>query len=204
MLAQQSETEQARNEERNRIAMELHDGIINSVFTTRFNLIQLESSSQNKKQELINELEKTEQEIRRVSHDLTQNLLFEDKSFPEILTTLVDSQQNQYNTKFDLSVDKYIDWSAVTSANKIHIYRIIQEAIQNSNKYSQAKRCFIMLLKTGDKITIRIWDNGIGFNPEKVKNGIGLKNIKDRTKILQGELKITSSSENGTTLEIVF
>ncbi|SHM73453.1 ATP-binding protein [Flavobacterium xanthum] len=204
MLAQQSETEQARNEERNRIAMELHDGIINSVFTTRFNLIQLESSSQNKKQELINELEKTEQEIRRVSHDLTQNLLFEDKSFPEILTTLVDSQQNQYNTKFDLSVDKYIDWSAVRSANKIHIYRIIQEAIQNSNKYSQAKRCFIMLLKTGDKITIRIWDNGIGFNPEKVKYGIGLKNIKDRTKILQGELKITSSSENGTTLEIVF
>ncbi|MFV8334698.1 tetratricopeptide repeat protein [Flavobacterium sp. RSP29] len=204
MLAQQSETEQARNEERNRIAMELHDGIVNSVFTTRFNLIQLESSSPNKKQELINELEKTEQEIRRVSHDLTQNLLFEDKSFPEILTTLVDSQQNQYNTKFDLSVDKYIDWSTVTSANKIHIYRIIQEAIQNSNKYSQAKRCFIMLLKTGDKITIRIWDDGIGFNPEKVKYGIGLKNIKDRTKILQGELKITSSSENGTTIEIVF
>ena len=61
-----------------------------------------------------------------------------------------------------------------------------------------------MLLKTGDKKTIRIWDDGIGFNPEKVKYGIGLKNIKDRTKILQGELKITSSSENGTTLEIVF
>lgn len=204
MLAQQSETEQARNEERNRIAMELHDGIVNSVFTTRFNLIQLESSSPNKKQELINELEKTEQEIRRVSHDLTQNLLFEDKSLSEILITLVDSQQNQYNTKFDLSVDKYIDWSSVTSANKIHIYRIIQEAIQNSNKYSQAERCHIILLKTGDKITIRIWDNGIGFNPDKVKYGIGLKNIKDRTKILQGELKITSSSENGTTLEIVF
>ncbi len=204
MLAKQSETEQARNEERNRIAMELHDGIVNSVFTTRFNLIQLESSSPNKKQELINELEKTEQEIRRVSHDLTQNLLFEDKSLPEILMSLVKSQQNQYNTKFDLSIDKYIDWSAVTSANKIHIYRIIQEAIQNSNKYSQAERCFIMLLKTGDKITIRIWDNGVGFNPEKVKYGIGLKNIKDRTKILQGELKINSSSENGTTIEIVF
>lgn len=204
MLAKQSETEQARNEERNRIAMELHDGIVNSVFTTRFNLIQLESSSPKKKQELINELEKTEQEIRRVSHDLTQNLLFEDKSLPEILMSLVKSQQNQYNTTFDLSIDKYIDWSAVMSANKIHIYRIIQEAIQNSNKYSQAERCFIMLLKTGDKITIRIWDNGVGFNPEKVKYGIGLKNIKDRTKILQGELKINSSSENGTNIEIVF
>ncbi|TDE52711.1 tetratricopeptide repeat protein [Flavobacterium sp. GT3P67] len=204
MLAQQSETEHARNEERNRIAMELHDGIINSVFTTRFNLIQLESNSPSKKQELINELEKTEQEIRRVSHDLTQNLLFEDKSLPEILNSLVDSQQNKYNTKFDLSVDKYIDWSVITGANKIHIYRIIQEAIQNSNKYSEAERCFIMLLKTGDKITIRIWDNGIGFNTEKVRHGIGLKNIKDRAKILKGELKLNSSPENGTTIEIVF
>ena len=204
MLTQQSETEQARNEERNRIAMELHDGIVNSVFTTRFNLIQLESNSPAKKQELINELEKTEHEIRRVSHDLTQNLLFDDKSLPEILITLVNSQQNQYKTKFDLSADKYIDWSTVTSTNKIHIYRIIQEAIQNSNKYSQAKRCYIMLLKTGDKITIRVWDNGIGFNPEKVKNGIGLKNITDRTKALNGELKISSNAENGTTIEIVF
>ena len=61
-----------------------------------------------------------------------------------------------------------------------------------------------MLLKTADKITIRIWDNGIGFNHEKVKQGIGLKNINERTKALNGELKITSSIGNGTTIEIVF
>jgi signal transduction histidine kinase len=204
MLAQQSETEKARNEERNRIAMELHDGIVNSIFTTRFNLIQLDPNAAEKKQQLVTELEKAENEIRRVSHDLTQNLLFEDKNLPEILTTLVASQKNQYNTKFDVSVDKYIDWSLVSSTNKIHIYRIIQEAIQNINKYSKAERCYIMLLKTADKITIRIWDNGIGFNPEKVKYGIGLKNIKDRTKSLNGELKINSGMGNGTTIEIVF
>lgn len=204
MLKQQSETEKAREEERNRIAMELHDGIVNSIFTTRFNLIQLDSSAVDKKQQLVEELEKTENEIRRVSHDLKQNLLFEDKSLPEIITNLVESQQNQYNTKFDVSVDKYIDWSSVSSANKIHIYRIIQEAIQNSNKYSKAERCYIMLLKTGDKITIRVWDNGIGFNTEKIKQGIGLKNIKDRTKTLNGELKITSGIEKGTTIEVVF
>ncbi|MFV8377093.1 tetratricopeptide repeat-containing sensor histidine kinase [Flavobacterium sp. LB1P62] len=204
MLAQQSETEKARNEERNRIAMELHDGIVNSIFTTRFNLIQLDPNAAEKKQQLVTELEKAENEIRRVSHDLTQNLLFEDKSLPEIITILVESQKNQYNTKFDVSVDKYIDWSLVSSTNKIHIYRIIQEAIQNINKYSKAERCYIMLLKTANKITIRIWDNGIGFNPEKVKYGIGLKNIKDRTKSLDGELKINSDIGNGTTIEVIF
>lgn len=204
MLQQQSETEQARNEERNRIAMELHDGIINSIFTTRFSLMQLESPTLNKKQELVQELEKAESEIRRVSHDLKQNLLSDDKTLPDILSNLIDNQQNEFNTKFDLSVDKFIDWSSVSSEAKIHVYRIIQEALQNTSKYSKAERCCVFLLKTGDKIIIRIWDNGIGFNPEKAKQGIGLKNIKERTKALNGELKITSNEEKGTTIEILF
>lgn len=204
MLQQKSETEQARNEERNRIAMELHDGIINSIFTTRFSLMQLESQAVDKKQELVQELEKAESEIRRVSHDLKQNLLTEDKTLPEILANLIESQQNEFGTKFDLSVDKYIDWSLVSSEAKIHVYRIIQEALQNSSKYSKAKRCCVFLLKTGDKTTIRIWDNGIGFNPEKAKQGIGLKNIKERTKSINGTLKINSDEEKGTTIEIIF
>ncbi|MFT3794909.1 ATP-binding protein [Flavobacterium sp.] len=204
MLNQQYETEAARNEERNRIAMELHDGIVNSVFTTRFNLMQLESGSTEKKNELVRELEKTEQEIRKVSHDLQQSLFFEDKNLPEILGNLVNAQQNDFNTEFDLSVDRYIDWSVVSGADKIHVYRIIQEAIQNVNKYSKAAKCLIMLLKTGDKITIRVWDNGVGFQVDKAKDGIGLRNIKTRTEALQGELRIISTPDNGTTIEVVF
>ena len=204
MLQQQSETQQARNEERNRIAMELHDGIVNSIFTTRFSLMQLESESEDKKQQLVQELEKAESEIRRVSHDLKQNLLVEDKTILDILANLIDYQQNEFGTQFDLSVDKFIDWSSVSSDAKIHVYRIIQEALQNSNKYSKAKRCCVFLLKTEDKVTIRIWDNGVGFHPEKAKQGIGLKNIKERTKALNGELKISSEIGKGTTLEVIF
>lgn len=204
MLNQQSQTEAARNEERNRIAMELHDGIVNSIFTTRFNLMQLEAPSEEKKALLVRELEKTENEIRKVSHDLQQNLFFEDKSLPEILANLVAAQQNEAKTEFDLSVDKYIDWSSVSGADKIHVYRIIQEAIQNVNKYAKAERCLIMLLKTRDKITVRIWDNGIGFNTEKSREGIGLKNIRTRAEALKGQLKIVSGQGNGTTIEVVF
>ncbi|WP_281228717.1 tetratricopeptide repeat-containing sensor histidine kinase [Flavobacterium aquiphilum] len=204
LLKQQSETERVRNEERNRIAMELHDGVINSVFATRFNLMQLDSNEKERKELLIKELEKAEIEIRRVSHDLSKNSLFEDKSFTEMLTDLLKSQQNQSNTKFDLSLDKFIEWPLVSSANKMHIYRIIQEAIQNCNKYSKAKRCLIIILKTENKITIRIWDNGVGFNTEKARRGIGLRNMKERTNALNGELKITSEIGKGTTIEVVF
>lgn len=204
MLFQHSEQEQARNEERNRISMELHDGIVNSIFTTRFNLMQLDSKAITKKNQLVNELEKVENEIRKVSHNLQQNLLFEDKTLPEILENLIESQKNEFNTKFYLSIDKYIDWSSITNNNKIHIYRIIQEALQNSNKYSKAEKCCVFIFKTVDTITIRIWDNGIGFNLKKIKQGNGLKNIRERAKAINGMYRFYSNEAKGTTIEIVF
>lgn len=204
MLRQQSQTEEARNQERNRIAMELHDGIVNSIFTTRFNLMQLDTPNPDKKSELVRELEKTEQEIRKVSHDLQQNLFFEDQNLPQIIESLVRAQQNDSGTEFDLSVDKYIEWQSVSDADKIHVYRIIQEALQNVNKYAKAQRCLVMLFKTADSVTIRIWDNGAGFNTEKAREGIGLKNIRMRTEAMGGQLKVISSPGNGTTIEVVF
>ncbi|WP_286919896.1 tetratricopeptide repeat-containing sensor histidine kinase [Flavobacterium sp. UBA4197] len=203
-FAQQAETEKARKEERNRIAMELHDGIINSVFTTRFNLIQLQAEPESKKTELIRELEKTETEIRKISHNLMDDPLIDDRNLPEILTRLVNGQQNNFNTKFDTIIDKYIDWSSITIECKINIYRIVQEAIQNVNKYARAEKCFVSVLKTGDYTTIRIWDNGQGFNPLKIKQGLGLKNITERVKAINGTINIVSKIKEGTTIEIRF
>ena len=203
MLGQRSETDKIIAQERNRIAMELHDGIVNRIFTTRFNLMQLQPEQTKRKEELVHELMKAETEIRKVSHQLQQNLLFEDSSFQKALHSLITAQQNEFNTEFDISIDKFIDWSLVTSENKVHIYRIIQEALQNINKYAQAKNADIILLRTGDKITINIIDNGVGFDSVKT-DGIGLKNIKQRVLALKGELKIVSSNEEGTTLKIVF
>lgn len=203
MMKQQQLNETAREEERNRIAMELHDGIVNRIFTTRFNLMQLEPEQIEKKEQLVNELINAEAEIRKVSHNLQQNLFFQDNSFQEAIIDLVNKQQNQFNTKFDISIDKYINWSLIASENKIHLYRIIQEALHNVNKYSKAEKCLVFILKTSDKITFRISDNGIGFNPDKIKPGIGLKNMKQRTKSLNGTLKISSDNE-GTTIEVIF
>lgn len=203
IINQKQQSEFARNEERNRIAMELHDGIVNRIFTSRFNLMQLQSEQPEKKEQLINEMANTEIEIRKVSHELQQNLSFQDNSFQEAIIRLVESQQNEFQTKFDISIDKYINWSLVTSENKIHIYRIIQEALNNVNKYSKATNCNVFIFKTGDKITFRISDNGVGFNPDKKKPGIGLKNMNQRIKSLNGVLKITSD-KSGTLIEVIF
>lgn len=204
LLKQQSISEESRKEERNRIAMELHDGVVNSVFTSRFNLMQLQSSETDKKEVLIKELEKTETEIRRVSHELNKNLSFNDDSIVKMLTDLVESQKNEWNTKFTISVDKLINWNTIESDTKMNIYRIIQENLQNVNKYAKAGRCIVMILKTSNKTTIRIWDNGIGFDIKKNKKGIGIKNIKERVKKINGTIKINSKIDKGTTIEIIF
>lgn len=203
ILEQQNQSLTIRNEERNRIAMELHDGIVNRIFATRFSLMQLEVNNHEKKEVLVNELRTAETEIRKVSHDLQQNFSFEDDSFQSSLHALVSSQANAFQTEFACSIDPYINWSEISSLHKVHLYRITQEALQNVNKYSQASKCFVFLLKKGKQISLQITDNGVGFEMDKRKAGIGLKNIKQRVDSSKGTFSIISDT-HGVTLEILF
>lgn len=203
ILEQQHQNQTARNEERDRIALELHDGIINRVFATRFNLALLQSNQNDQKEKLVHELLKVEAEIRQVSHDLLQNTLFEDDSFQKALLLLVASQQNDFKTQFECAIDKYIDWSLVPSKTKIHIYRISQEALHNVNKYAQASECLLLLLKKENQIVLQITDNGIGFDENKIKSGIGLKNMRQRTAAINGTFTLKTNS-SGTKIEVLF
>src|SRR5690554_5525215 len=196
--------EETRVGERNRIARELHDGIVNRLFTTRLNLELLESNNQELKGKLLDELRKTEKHIREVSHDLHNNLFSENKNFNNLLKELVAQQKNEFNTEFDITIDKFIKWDKVSDKQKIHIYRIIQEALQNVNKYAKADKCFVFLLKRKNKIITRIYDNGVGFNTQKVKKGLGFKTFEERKNELKGKLSIKSEEGKGTTVEVVF
>lgn len=196
--------EETRSEERNRISRELHDGVVNRVFTTRLNLELLESDNQELKDKLVTELKNTEEHIREVSHDLHSNFFSENQDFNRLLKELITEQKNEHNTKFNIETDRLIEWSKVTDKQKVHIYRIIQEALNNVNKYAQASKCFVLILKKQNQVIIRIHDNGIGFNPQKVKRGLGFRIFEERTKELNGILNIKSEQGKGTTIEVIF
>jgi len=202
-LQQQDLDQKVRNEERNRIGMELHDGIINRIFATRFNLALLQTNQPQRQELLVKELRAAEAEIRKVSHNLQQNLIFEEDRFHKALISLIEIQKNEYNTVFEYNIDKYIDWSTISSHNKIHLYRILQEALHNVNKYAKATRCYVFLLEKENQISMEITDNGIGFDATSTKRGIGLSNINQRTNALKGTLNINTSS-SGTTIKVVF
>lgn len=209
MFDQQSKVESARQEEKNRIAMELHDGILNNIYAVRLNLEFINKKADEEsilqRKEYIKELQKVETEIRGVSHDLSRNAIFQgDKSFKTLLEFMINSQKNTFETQFDLDIDPDINWDAMGNVAKVNVYRIIQEALQNVNKYSQAKHAHVFIKKEGESVLVKVNDDGVGFDPDKAKGGIGIKNLKKRASLLNGELSIESAPGKGSTIEVVF
>ena len=194
LLEQEQLSQDVLTKERERISQELHDGIINSLFIIRLNLGNSEENLP-----ILNEIEKVQNQIRLISHDL-KNHEFIQQGFSEIISRLV-VQNSTESQKFQLIISKNYKWDKTSYDDKINIYRILQEAIQNVIKHSQAKNCIISIFKTETTDRITITDDGIGFNYTKVKNSNGLKNISNRAKQLHASLEVNSTAQ-GTVIII--
>lgn len=209
MFEQQGKIESAKTEEKSRIAMELHDGILNNIYAVRLNLEFINKKADDesiaKRKEFIKELQNVESEIRGVSHDLSRNALFDqEQSFENMLSFMITSQKNTFDTEFEAELDPAIEWEAMTNVCKVNVYRIIQESLQNINKYSHASVAKVKIEKSGNDVNIVVTDNGRGFDPEKAKGGIGLKNLKKRADALNGKLQINSEPNKGTEVHVLF
>ncbi|MGL5275247.1 ATP-binding protein [Myroides sp.] len=185
-----------------KIAKDIHDGIVNGIFTIRFNLQQLGTDNENLKSRLINELENLEKTTRDISHALADNEIFKEVNFSGLVEELVGIQKNKWQTKFVFHQDKKVDLEKLSAIKKINIYYIIREAIQNVNKYAHASECFISITHNSDGVFIQIQDNGIGFDPLAVNNGLGLKNMKERATVLKSKLYIDTAKDKGTKVSL--
>ena len=200
----------AKVAEQNRISRELHDGVLNKLYGTRMQLGILNESDKveikAKRLMYVDLLQEIEKEIRDISHDLHSDILNGNFNYLNLLNSFIDEQNELNTTNFLLEVDSTIDWDNITGLVKITIYRIVQEAIQNVIKYAEAGVCRVIISKkTNKKILLSIEDNGVGFDSAKIENeGIGLKNIKERVKILNSKLVLTSELGKGTKIEIAF
>lgn len=203
ILHQQELSERAKNEERQRIALELHDGVVNRIFTTRFNLMQLESPMHDYKILLIDELQKAEIDIRNVSHRLTEKGEFKNATFKSMVEDLINKQKNSFDTKFTLSLDQAVNWSLFSLNERLQIFRILQELLQNVNKYSKASQCTVWFLKKENDLVIKVIDNGIGFDQNTKSKGIGFSNIQERAKSISANLTITSKIGSGTQITLI-
>ena len=204
MISQQNDIEQTRIKEKKKVAQDLHDGVLGRMFGVRISLDSLdkvdEAEAAPKRKKYLTELKHIEEDIREISHDLNREKSELINNFIAILNKLFEDQRNTYDSALITSFDSNIKWELVTNAVKINLYRIVQEALQNCNKYAKANIISIDFKSEINHLILSISDDGIGFNTKTTRKGIGLHNIQYRATECKGFVFLKSAKGEGTLL----
>jgi signal transduction histidine kinase len=191
--------------ERAEIGRELHDNV-NQVLTTTKLYLDLALSNTELKDSLLEKSEKNIlyviDEIRQLSRSL-MNPSLGDLGLIASINDLLENIRATRKLAVLFTADKTIEDSLPDNLD-LTIYRIIQEALNNTVKHANATTASVSIIKREQQLELTIHDNGIGFDPERVKPGSGLKNIENRVYLSNGSLHIRSAPGAGCTLTIQF
>ena len=207
IISQQNKLEEGRVLEKSRIAKELHDGVLGRLFGLRLNLDGLnhreDAAAIQERIHCLEELKVIEQDLREISHELSREKYVLVNNFVAIVNNLFEEQAKINPAKLSTLIDEQVDWDILSNTTKINLYRILQECLQNINKYAKAKNIKVEFRK--DKkgnLVLNITDDGDGFEVDKKSKGIGLKNIVTRTHESDGIIEIKSAPGKGTRVSI--
>jgi signal transduction histidine kinase len=202
---------EGQEEERKRMSREMHDGVgqmLTGIKLAASKLKSLEAnhpkfeSTSSSLHDLINE---TIEATRIVSFNLMPPVLA-DFGLEPVLTILKNSIEKSTKIKVKLEI-KLIN-ERLSQSLEINIYRIIQEATNNTLKHAKAKNIIIRILEKDSIVFVEISDDGLGFDPNHIfykKQSLihnGVTNIKTRCELLQGSFKLTSAPKEGTNIFI--
>ena len=206
MISQQSNVESIRIKEKKRVAQELHDGVLGRMFGVRMNLDGLnkihDEAAIEKRNNYLSELKNIEQDIREISHDLNREKSELINNFVAIVDDLFENQKQTFKPNLVSTIDSTIKWESMSNAIKINLYRILQESLQNINKYANANAIHVEFKREIDNLFLEISDDGIGFNVNRAKKGIGLQNMLSRINECKGTFEIKSKKGEGTIITV--
>jgi signal transduction histidine kinase len=193
-------------EERERIAKELHDGIIQSLFAVGMNLqgTALMSSSPETSARVegaVGELDNVIRDLRNYIFGLRPGILA-DRQLDQALRTLAEEVQANSASSVVVEVDAAL--AALLSGRSHEIVQLTREALSNVARHADAKNSAVRLVRAGRRAVLTIEDDGSGFDTRRVSNGSGLSNMRQRASALGGTLRITSNDGHGTILRITF
>jgi len=192
-----------QEEERKRIAKELHDDIGSKLNVIFLNMHRLEKHTNGNEEieeiskEVNGLINRTIDTTRRISHDLLPPTL-EDFGLIEALKELVDG----YNQSGKLAIRFNVFGEASDLDNKLidlNLFRIIQELIKNSVTHGKSTGIDLNIKIDSSIVSIEYQDNGIGFDVDQINNqrGIGIKNIVSRMNMIKAQYNFESSEGNG-------
>lgn len=198
--------EKGKNIEKSRISKELHDGIASDLYSLRLSAEMDFIKNVNYKDNLIKiseNLKNLEKNVRNLSHDLVNFSLSPNKLI-QLIEDLVSKHQYNNSYRIFLKFNEAFYNVIIPNHLKINLYRIIQESLTNIDKYAQAKNVKVFIELKEKNLFLTIKDDGTGFNTLKIKNGIGLKNMNERTKESFGIFRVFSKPFKGTTIQCLF
>ncbi len=206
MLSQQGKFEEGRQLEQKRISEELHDGILGEMLGIRLILGGLnerdDDASVEQRAGLIERLQEVEEEIRTISHELNHASYEKFHNFIVSLEDLIKGIEKSSGIVCSFTNDNKVSWDNLLGDIKINAYRIVQESLKNCVKHAQCNHIDIAFGMSGEKLKLTITDDGIGFDTNKGKRGIGLRNIISRVKKVKGTFAIDSIKGKGTTISV--
>jgi two-component system NarL family sensor kinase len=187
---------EGQEQERKRISAELHDSIGGLLSQLRYLLNEKSTQKNNTIVSIIDELFN---EVRSIGTDLYSPHL---QRFS--LEQLIGGYCQKYQQKgtsivqFEYSGEPV----SISESVKVHLFRIVQEAVSNAIRHSKAEIVIVQLIYSTSGLSIIIEDNGIGFATSPQQSGTGLQNIKNRAKFIGAELSIDTTSVQGVSIQL--
>jgi PAS domain S-box-containing protein len=191
--------------ERYEIGAELHDNICQILASTHISLGVLSKSVSSNGIELFDRCREyislATQEIRDLSHRLAP-AFFNDSTLEQAFEILLRNSNIENKYKVSLFFDPQIEKLNINRDLQLNIYRILQEQLRNILKYARCKTIKVDLIVNNNNLKMRVADDGVGFDVNVVRGGIGMSNMKRRTELFQGNFVIFSAPGNGCELVI--
>jgi signal transduction histidine kinase len=187
------------DQERERIAADLHDDLGSLLSAIKLHLQRVEARDAKSGAILKfsgDQLDNSINTLRRIAFDMLPGVLYRkglDKALTEFINLMIDTAIIEIN--YEYKVD------AIAHAKAIHIYRIAQEMMHNIVKHSKATRVTFSVLKNKNHIELRMADNGIGFDKKLFINksaGLGMRNIRARAEVLKAKISLATLPGRGT------
>jgi len=191
-------------EDRERIGRELHDGVIQSLFAVGMNLeasaaIAGPGEVQERLQRAVSELDRAIRDLRNYIFGLRPGILA-DRQLSSAIAELAADTADKSGIVMAVDVDPRVASALATRAGDI--VQLVREALSNVARHSQAATCRVSLYSEDGEAVLVVEDDGVGFDPELTKPGLGLGNLRSRSERLSGRMVVERAEDHGTRFEV--
>ncbi len=202
---------QLQDEERRRIARELHDSAGQVLTTLGMNLAGIVQKARESAPQLVNGAEEAEQLVRELSQEIrtTSYLLhpplLDESGLPEALSWYIRGLHERGGLNVTIAIPE--DFGRLSDDMELVLFRIVQECLTNVHRHSGSKVATIRIARGGEAVTLQVQDEGTGIPAEKLAQlqsqggGVGIRGMRERVLQAGGEMSI-ESGESGTTISI--